>query len=180
MPPAPVSKRVETLYHRVRSFQAHGHGHGHSRWAHCACMRRHGSWACSRAYGPCRRAEDGVDGTGMRSNLRKAQELQGVECFWAFAPCRRPLSVRHNCHCLGVACFWASAPCRRPLSVRHNCHWLPCGRAKRVRHIVYRVFDLGLRPLPPAPLSKYSYYYEYTHVLGLPPPAAGPFQHACR
>ena len=78
------------------------------------------------------------------------------------------------------ACSWASALCRRLLSARHNCHWLPCGRAKRVRHIVYRAFELGLRPLPPAPLSKYSYYYEYTHVLGLLPPAADPFQHASR
>ena len=76
-------------------------------------------------------------------------------CYWASAPCRRPLSVRRNCHCLGVACFWASASCRRPLSVRHNCHWLPCSCEKRVRYIVYRVFDLGLRPLPPAPLSKF-------------------------
>ena len=41
---------------------------------------------------------------------------------------------------------------------------LACGRAKRVcetfGRIVYRAFELGLRPLPPASLSKYSYYYE--------------------
>ena len=58
---------------------------------------------------------------------------------------------------------------RRPS--RHMCHWLPCGRAKRVRHIVYRVFELGLRPLPPASLSKYSYYYE------LPCGVAKPVRH---
>ena len=52
-----------------------------------------------------------------------------------------------------------------------------CEAGATYRH---RALELGLRPLPPAPLSKYSYYYEYTHVLGLPPPAAGPFQHASR
>ena len=41
------------------------------------------------------------------------------------------------------------------LSVRHICHWLPCSCEKRMRYIVYKVFDLGLRPLPPAPLSKF-------------------------
>ena len=62
--------------------------------------------------------------------------------FYVLGPPVRSGELRH-----------ARDPC--PLSVRHNCHWLPCSCEKRVRYIVYKVFDLGLRPLPPAPLSKF-------------------------
>ena len=43
------------------------------------------------------------------------------------------------------------APIRPSRQLRH---WHACGRAKRVRHFVYRALQLGLRPLPPAPLSR--------------------------
>ena len=59
-----------------------------------------------------------------------------------------------------------------PSSARHMCHWLPCGRAKRVRHIVYRAFELGLRPLPPAPP-------EDDDLLPITKVTRGDISHAC-
>ena len=120
----------------------------------------------------------------------RAKRVRRYACSWASAPCRRLLSAG-KCHgavlpagavrnVLGLPPSAAGLfqHASMPLSARYMCHWLPCGRAKRVRHIVYRAFELGLRPLPPASLSKYSYYYEYKYVIGLPPSAAVPFQYA--